>query len=178
MKEGTRVIRLSQDYIFKAFDCGNQDLNDFLLQDAKEYDKRLLSVTYILETDEDIVAYFSVSNDKIAIPDSSKGDLEKIKALFPHQKHRSDYPAVKIGRLGVSLKYQHTQIGTDILDFIKEMFITNEFGTGCSFVTVDALKSALSFYLKNNFLFLDKVTAADDTQETYLLYYNLAQLLD
>ena len=44
MKEGTRVIRLSQDYIFKAFDCGNQDLNDFLLQDAKEYDKRLLSV--------------------------------------------------------------------------------------------------------------------------------------
>ncbi|WP_291599666.1 N-acetyltransferase [Bacteroides sp.] len=177
MKEGTRVIRLSQDYIFKAFDCGNQDLNDFLLQDAKEYDKRLLSVTYILETDEDIVAYFSVSNDKIAIPDSDKATWRKIKALFPHRKHRSDYPAVKIGRLGVSLKYQHTQIGTDILDFIKEMFINNN-RTGCSFVTVDALKSALSFYLKNNFLFLDKVTAADDTQETYLLYYNLAQLLD
>ena len=137
----------------------------------------VLSVTYILETDEDIVAYFSVSNDKIAIPDSDKATWRKIKALFPHRKHRSDYPAVKIGRLGVSLKYQHTQIGTDILDFIKEMFITNN-RTGCSFVTVDALKSALSFYLKNNFLFLDKVTAADDTQETYLLYYNLAQLLD
>lgn len=77
------------------------------------------------------MAYFSVSNDKIAIPDSDKSTWRKIKVLFPHSKHRSDYPAVKIGRLGVSLKYQHSRIGSDILNFVKDVFISNN-RTGCS----------------------------------------------
>lgn len=177
MKNGISVVRLSSDYQFKSFDCGNSDLNDFLLLDAKGYAKRLLSVTYILETENEIVAYFSVSNDRISIPDSDKATWRKIKASFPHRKHRGDYPAVKIGRLGVSVKYQHLQIGTDILDFIKDLFITNN-RTGCCFITVDALHEALAFYLKNDFLFLDKEMAKDESQTTFLLYYNLSQLLE
>ena len=53
MTDNIRVVRLTQDYQFKSFDCGNQDLNDFLLSDSKPYLKKLLSVTYILETDDD-----------------------------------------------------------------------------------------------------------------------------
>lgn len=93
--------------------------------------RHLLSVTYVLENNVEIMAYFSVSNDKIAIPDSDKSTWRKIKVLFPHSKHRSDYPAVKIGRLGVSLKYQHSRIGSDILNFVKDVFISNN-RTGCS----------------------------------------------
>ena len=37
MTDNIRVIRLTQDYQFKSFDCGNQDLNDFLLSDSKPY---------------------------------------------------------------------------------------------------------------------------------------------
>lgn len=170
-----RVIRLSEDYRFKPFDCGNEDLNDFLLHDAKLYAAKLLSVTYIIETDNEIVAFFSVSNDKISIPDSDKATWRKIKSLFPHSKHRSDYPAVKIGRLGISLKYQNQHIGTDILDFVKVMFIQNN-RTGCAFVTVDALKEAIPFYEKNGFKYLDKSRALDDTP-TCPLYYDLSQLL-
>ena len=114
-------------------------------------------MTYILETDEDIVAYFSVSNDKISVPDSDKATWRKIKSLFPHSKHRSDYPAVKIGRLAVNGKYRNNGIGSDILDFVKDLFITNN-RTGCSFVTVDALKDAIPFYQKNGFKYLDKTT--------------------
>lgn len=51
MTDNIRVVRLTQDYQFKSFDCGNQDLNDFLLSDSKPYLKKLLSVTYIFETD-------------------------------------------------------------------------------------------------------------------------------
>lgn len=58
MTDNIRVVRLTQNYQFKSFDCGNQDLNNFLLTDSKSYLKKLLSVTYILETDEDIVAFF------------------------------------------------------------------------------------------------------------------------
>lgn len=66
MKEGVSVVRLSSNYQFKFFDCGNQDLNDFLLVDAKDYVKRLLSV----------------SNDRISIPDSDKATWRRIKKLF------------------------------------------------------------------------------------------------
>lgn len=176
MTDNIRVVRLTQDYEFKSFDCGNQDLNGFLLTDSKPYAKRLLSVTYILETDEDIVAYFSVSNDKISVPDSDKATWRKIKSLFPHSKHRSDYPAVKIGRLAVNGKYRNCGIGTDILNFVKDLFITNN-RTGCSFVTVDALREAIPFYEKNGFKYLDKSSVSSDS-DTCLMYYDLTQLVD
>ena len=44
--------------------------------------------------------------------------------------------------------------------------------SGCAFITVDALKSAIPFYLKNDFEFLDK-TLNDIEDETVTLYFNL-----
>lgn len=172
-----KIVRLTDTYQFKSFDCGNKDLNDFLFVDSKNYQKKLLSVTYILQTEKDIVAYFSVSNDKISIPDSDKSTWRRIKKTFPHSKHRSDYPAVKIGRLGVSLQYQHLKLGSNILDFIKELFISNN-RTGCSFITVDALQPAIPFYQKNGFTFLDKNDASNSKKDTCLLYYNLSELIE
>ena len=176
MTDNIRVVRLTQDYQFKSFDCGNQDLNDFLLSDSKPYLNKLLSVTYILENDEDIVAYFSVSNDKISIPDSDKATWRRIKSLFPHSKHRSDYPAVKIGRLAVNSKYANNGIGSDILNFVKEDFISGN-RTGCAFVTVDALREAIPFYLRNDFRYLDKASTESDS-DTCLMYYDLTKLVD
>ena len=83
MKDKLRIFCLEEDYVFKPFDCGNEDLNDFLLRDAKDYTKKLLSVTYVVESDQQIVAYFSLSNDKIAIPNSDKATWRKIKQSFP-----------------------------------------------------------------------------------------------
>ena len=38
-----KIVRLTQEHTFKPFDCGEDDLNDFLLQDAKQYAKGLLA---------------------------------------------------------------------------------------------------------------------------------------
>ena len=40
-----KIVRLTQEHVFKPFDCGEADLNDFLLIDSKEYAKALLAVT-------------------------------------------------------------------------------------------------------------------------------------
>ena len=53
--------------ILKPFDCGDSNLNDFLLETAGKrqnaycHDKELLSVTYVIEDagNHSIVAYFS-----------------------------------------------------------------------------------------------------------------------
>ena len=168
------MFRLKEEYVIGDFDCGNQDLNDFLLNEAKLFSKYLLSVTYIIERRGDVVAFFSLSNDKISIPDSDKSTWRKIKSKFPHRKHRSDYPAVKIGRLGVSKKYQRSRIGSVILNAVRTMYV-EENRAGCTFITVDALKEAIPFYLKNGFKFLKK-SEENDGKETSLLYFNLTSL--
>lgn len=169
-----RMFRLKEEYVIGDFDCGNQDLNDFLLNEAKLFSKYLLSVTYIIEQRGDVVAFFSLSNDKISIPDSDKSTWRKIKSKFPHRKHRSDYPAVKIGRLGVAKQYHNQNIGTVILNAVQTMYV-EENRAGCTFITVDALKEAVPFYLKNGFKFLKK-SEENDGKETSLLYFNLTSL--
>lgn len=169
-----RIVRLTPDYIIRKFDCGNLDLNDFLLNDSKDYQKKLLSVTYVIENDDDIAGYFSVLNDKISIAESDKATWRKIKRIFRHSKHRPDYPAVKVGKLAIDLRYQGMDLGSNILDFIKLMFLNNN-RTGCAFITVDALKDALPFYLKNNFKIMTKGFL--NNKDTCQLYFDLNQLI-
>lgn len=51
-----KIVRLTQEHTFKPFDCREDDLNDFLLQDAKQYAKGLLAVTYVIEDEDMTVA--------------------------------------------------------------------------------------------------------------------------
>ena len=109
-----KIVRLTQEHTFKPFDCGEGDLNDFLLLDAKQYSKGLLAVTYVIEDEDMTVAFFSLSNDRISLLESDKATWRRIKSAFPHRKHRSDYPAVKIGRLGVNIGAQNGCMRDDV----------------------------------------------------------------
>lgn len=39
-----KVVRLTQEYAPKSFNCGDQDLNEFLLDNAKAYLKELFAI--------------------------------------------------------------------------------------------------------------------------------------
>ena len=59
--------------VLKPFDCGNADLNGFLLEssgdipNATTYDRQMLASTYVVEDDQTrtILAYFSLLHDKL-----------------------------------------------------------------------------------------------------------------
>ena len=57
---------------------------------------------------------------------------------------------------------------------VRTMYV-EENRAGCTFITVDALKEAVPFYLKNGFKFLKK-SEENDGKETSLLYFNLTSL--
>ena len=59
------LIRLTTDHEIKPFDCEDDDLNDFLYNDAKNHLEDLYAVTFILEYGDKTVAFFSLLNDKI-----------------------------------------------------------------------------------------------------------------
>lgn len=174
LPSGLSLIRLKPDYPFKPFDCGDSDLNDFLIHDSKSYLKNLLAVTYILENETEIVAFFSLLNDKITVTDVDSGN--QWKKLFKKTTGKSfnSHPSMKLGRLGVSNSYKGSGIGTVILDYIKELFVSNN-RTGCRYITVDAYGASLSFYEKNGFKYL---TSKDKDSDTRLMYFDLIVLKD
>ena len=154
--EGKKLVRLTPDHQLKPFDCDDSDLNEFFLKDCINYQKKLLAVTYIIETDTDTVAFFSIFNDKISYKDVGGNPTiweMLFKAKMPVGKQLGSYPAMKIGRLGVDKNHKGQQIGTLILDYLKNLFISNN-RTGCKFITVDAYVQSLIFYEKNGFTFL------------------------
>lgn len=53
--------QIDADTKIKSFDCGDADLNDFLISDAVNYYKSMMALTYLLEDNEadKTVAYYS-----------------------------------------------------------------------------------------------------------------------
>ena len=54
------MVRLTSDYVLSPFDCGDSDLNDFLFEDAKNFQEKRIANTFLLEDNGRIAAY----NDK------------------------------------------------------------------------------------------------------------------
>lgn len=169
-------IQLSDDTEIKPFRCAEEDLNGFLFDDAKHFQKELMAVTYLLEDLQEnvTVAYFSLLADKISFNPIEKKVWNKLNRNIPNPKRRRNYPAVKIGRLAVNERYAGTGVGTFVLDNIKYAFTTVK-RLGCRFITVDALVSAATFYEKNGFLFF---TEMDKDEETRLMFFDLKNFID
>ena len=154
-----------------AFKCAEGDLNEFLLDESKDYQTEYLAVTYLLVNSEngDIIAYYSLLNDVVRLNETEKSVRNRINRKIPFSKQRNHYPAVKVGRLAVSESYAGNGIGRLILDSVKYVF-THGNRTGCRFVTVDALTSATGFYGRNKFRFFTEKDKDDDTR---LMYFDL-----
>ena len=100
----------------------------------------------------------------------------KLRKELPHEKHLGSYPAVKICRLAVSLQHKGEGLGTDLVSAIKQMLVNNTAVSACRFLTVDAYKDALPFYLKNGFRLL--VNNIEDESYTVPMYFDLKELCD
>lgn len=170
-----RQFQLTEDSDIKPFKCADADLNDFLFEDAKHFQRELMAVTYLLEYMEQnkTAAYFSLLADKIIFNPDEKDVWNKLNRNIPNSKRRRSYPAVKVGRLAVNEDYSGQGLGTFILDNIKYAF-SNVKRLGCRFITVDALKAAVPFYERNGFQY---ITESDKGDETRLMFFDLKNFI-
>lgn len=168
-----KLIEIKNENDIKPFDCGDADLNGFLVEDAVAFHNKHIGKTFLFINGEEIIGYFCLLNDKITKIEASNSAWKKVKKLFPHDKHFKGYPAIKIGRLAVSLKYKGQGIGSKILWTIKTDLIDEVTLSDFRFLTVDAYLSAVPFYEKNGFGFLD---AEDKNKHTRLMYYDMNEM--
>lgn len=97
----------------------------------------------------------TLANDSVKAKFITSSARNRIQRGINNAKRGINYPAVLIGRLGVSADYRGKgmNIGSQILNYIKGWFRSEDNKTGCRFIVVDAYNNekTLHFYEKNGF---------------------------
>jgi hypothetical protein len=79
----------------ETFQCGDEDLDNFIIKESADYTKSLLSITYIVtdKSKKRVVAYFSLAADKLSVNDfASNSEFNRFrKRRFVHEKRLRSY---------------------------------------------------------------------------------------
>ena len=173
------MLLLTEGYSIKPFDCEDEDLNDFLFNEATPYQKELLATTFVMENDEQTLGYYSLLNDSLQLREdmfASKSQFRKfLRELMPYPKrHLKTIPALKIGRLAIDKSFKGKGLGSVIMANIISKCIKMNKEQACRLITVDAYKQAIPFYQKMGFKFL---TEDDKNDTTRLMFLDLANII-
>lgn len=174
-------IQLDNNIVLRHFDCDDADINEFLKEDALNYQTQRIANTYLfLDNSPEIVAFFSISNDCLNDLGEVKGYTKTIwnrlhrKIYLPNEKRIRQYPAIKIGRLGVAKNYQKHVLAYQIMDFIKGWSLIDH-KPGCRLLLLDAYNKErqIKYYQRNGFNFL---LDDDRNDRTRIMYFDLLRL--
>jgi GNAT superfamily N-acetyltransferase len=119
----------------KKFDCGIEELNEFLSRYSLKNDALGIGKTFVaFDENEDVVGYFTLATAQVVfqdIPDDYRGKLPK----YP-------IPALRIARLAVGKNSQGKGIGKWLLAqaFLKIIHVAEI--TGLYFIIVDAKETS------------------------------------
>lgn len=140
----------------QPFYCGENDLDDFLYNDALAYERDLMGKTYCWVLADDVtkvVGFVTLANAGIQTTHLQNNPKRHLHKNIAYNKQGRTYPAVLIGRIAVAKEFQGKKycIGYQIMNFIKKWFVTDDNKTGCRYVLVDAMNTehTLKYYERN-----------------------------
>jgi GNAT superfamily N-acetyltransferase len=142
-----------------SFDCGNNELNNWLVRFAGQYEERDLARTYVatFAGDSRVVGYYSVCSHHVqfeCLPQTEAKGLPK------HQH----VPVVLLGKLAVCKSVQGQGLGAILLFGALRLAEHVSQRIGARAVEVDAIDGAArDFYLKHGF-----VPLADDPNHLFM----------
>ncbi|MFQ4145180.1 GNAT family N-acetyltransferase [Chlorogloeopsis sp. ULAP02] len=131
-----------------SFDCGNQELNEYLKKYALINDRNGVAKVFLAvpKNSQVILGYYTSSASVIStqtIPDELRGSFPK------------ETPALLIGRIAVEQSMQGKGIGKRLLRHAFECAIDISQKTGVYAVRVDAKNEQIKEYYKRKFGFLE-----------------------
>ncbi len=150
-----------------SFDCGNEALNCYLRQTARQHNKKGISRTFILVDStqpEKIIGYFTLA-------------LCEIRAIELPSKWSKKYPAsiagVKLARLAVEKDYQRQGIGEILMiEAMKRALIIAD-NAGVIGLFVDAKDEAAKEYYHQ----YDFVSLVDNPLKMFLSLATIREIL-
>jgi GNAT superfamily N-acetyltransferase len=143
---GWTIQKVNRFHDRKAFDCGNDALNDWLHTRVSQFEKRDLSRTYVAvrKGESRVYGYYAISTHRVryeALPRQQAKGLPRI-----------DVPVVLLGRLAVDKTMQGQGLGSLLLiDALRRAELVAA-QVGVRAVEVDAIDDgARRFYTKFGF---------------------------
>jgi hypothetical protein len=167
---------LNNTFDLSVFDCGREDINEFLRDDALNYQAHKLANTFVFHKKgkHQPAAFFSILNDALNVKNIANNERNRFNRRLPNNKRINHYPAIKIGRLGVITSHQGSGFAYDLMDFIKGFSMRN-LNPACRLLILDAINEQrqINYYRKNEFTFLME---SDKDSGTRLMYFDLLPL--
>jgi GNAT superfamily N-acetyltransferase len=132
------------------FYCGNESIDEFIHDEARDYQNKWLGVSYIFHYDDVIVGFVTLSMADLK--------AEKLNAterlLFPTE----NIPALQISQLAVCEESAGKGIGTFLCEWCLAKALKLSKTVGCRFLILNAKQKAIGFYQKNGFALVPKQT--------------------
>lgn len=144
-----RIEEVSKHHDRKAFDCGVNELNQFLQLQARQKAEKKIAKTYVASRDSSpasILGYYTLTGYSVIVP--------------PDYKQYRSYPhllnAVKLARLEVSRDHQGQHLGEKLLiDAIYRTVLVSEQISAIGIFVDPTTPDIVQFYEQFGFLLAD-----------------------
>ena len=124
------------------FNCGDNELNRFLLEDALDEQEQRSNRTYLVYYLGEIAAYCSLCTDSIRLKEDEAKDDGTPRVVAP---------AIKIARLARDIRYRGLGIGRFLVHMVYDLANRLTDDVGVRYLTIDAYPDRVPFYLSLGF---------------------------
>ncbi|KZX12322.1 GNAT family N-acetyltransferase [Methanobrevibacter curvatus] len=143
-----KIKLLNENHDLNDFDCGNEDLNEFLKKDSLFQKNIMLNTAYLAFYNGKIVGFLTISSDSLNL----KKLGNKYKERFQDKEvGYKTFPTIKLGRFAVDKNFQDGGIGRVLIMWLINFAIQNSEKIGFRFINIDAYIIAFNFYKKYYF---------------------------
>jgi GNAT superfamily N-acetyltransferase len=143
-----RVERLGRHHHRAAFSCGEETLDAYLRQRARQDDDRNVAKAFVLYDSQDdrVAGYYTLSSAAVQLEDLPP-ETQRQLPRYPH------VPVILLGRLAIDRDYQDQHLGEVLFfDALRRAFTAGTQEIGAMAVIVDALHDrARTFYERYGF---------------------------
>jgi predicted GNAT family N-acyltransferase len=138
-------LPLNSQHERKSFDCGNDDLNRWFSQVARQHKDRGVSSTFVAvvnDTSTEVLGYYAITVTELV--------NQELPAQY-RKRLPERVPAFRLGRLAVSVQHKGQRIGESLLFDAIDRIIRISKDVGGVGIVVNAKPSAIDFYKQYGF---------------------------
>lgn len=141
-----KAERLAKYHNLANFDCEDEDINDFIKNDALLYQEKKIATTTIFIFNQEIIGFCSIAADslKLKVPEKIQHEVDG--------KPIKEFPAIKIARVGRDKKYKGIKVGESILKWAVGHILECSDLVAVRFVTVDSYPKRVDYYESLGFI--------------------------
>jgi GNAT superfamily N-acetyltransferase len=124
------------------FDCGRDEQNVFLHEQAWIDQQALLSTTYLLKDGWKLAAFVTLCMSGVSLHRDERGPAIRYQ----------DIGALKLAQLGVARSFQGQGVGGDAVAFVIGLAQSSSWNFGCRYVILDAQPELAPWYSELGFV--------------------------